>query len=242
MALQRSKARRLLAQLHAIHHMPQAVEPEATKAMGDLRPTPGEKNEEGYPIRARIRFQGLPDIRIEQKKGQIRRGDGWQTKMPYDYGDFDETLGVDGDPVDVCVGPYPTAPFAYVVHQKVVVVDPKFPKAKPGDYDEDKVMVGFRTKAEAVTAFRQAYDRPGFLGDVTKMSIGELQVWLEDKKNRGKRIVRRQLEAAKSGGLSATWLLVDTETGREPCPDCDCYPCECSEAHKAMPEAMKWEV
>lgn len=61
-----------------------------------------------YKLDYRTTFQGLP-VSIENRKGSIRRGDGWQTKMFYPYGYI--TCGTskdtpDGDCLDVYIGPY----------------------------------------------------------------------------------------------------------------------------------------
>lgn len=226
----------------------------------DLEPTSGQRNSEGYPLVARIRFQGLPEIHVEQRKGEVRSGPGWTVRMPYHYGEIAGTEGVDGDPVDVCVGPDAHAPFAYVVHQKA----PGHSEAE--SYDEDKVMVGFPTKVEALAAYRKAYTRPGFLGSVTRMSVGQLQAWLESAANRGRKITvtdgrgvasppleKEEEEGAKA--LRPAWLKADARGDLsvmdegETCEDCSDNPCACDhvaeEGAKALddyriPEHLRW--
>lgn len=108
-------------------------------------------------------FQGLP-IHIEHDVGDTRSGvdgDGkpWTVRMSHAaYGEIVGTIGADGDPLDVFIGPNAHAPFAYAVQSKL-----------PGDpaFDESKSMLGFNTRAEAEAAFRAAYNRPGFLLSVT---------------------------------------------------------------------------
>jgi predicted ABC-type ATPase len=84
-------------------------------------------------------------------------------KLPAHYGEVRDTLGADGDPVDVFVGDDPFAPWVYVVQAKL-----------PGSqrFDETKAMLGFRTRDAALRAFRAAYNLPGFLQGVTRWPIG----------------------------------------------------------------------
>lgn len=201
-------------------------------------PEPGAANDDGFPFVARIRFQGLPQINVEQRRGEVRRGDGWSVVMPYHYGELRDTEGVDGDPVDVCVGPDAYAPMAYIVRQK----EPGRSLAE--SYDEDKVLVGFRRKDDAIDAYRRAYDKPGFIGEVITMTVGELQAWLENASNRGKKIVGRRIpDGAKgdAGKALQTAMLIEDATSSSPddCQDCGWNPCRC-EAAKAMPEHMRW--
>lgn len=85
--------------------------------------------------------------------------------MLYPYGYLLRTEAVDGDAVDVYVGPDLDFPFVYVIHQR-----------KVGDwlaYDEDKAMLGFFSEADAVAAFLHHYNDFRFLGPVTTMPVAE---------------------------------------------------------------------
>ncbi len=115
-------------------------------------------------------FQGLL-IHIEHDRGDTRRGtspDGtaWRTTMSHPYGEIVGTLAVDGDPLDVFIGPNPHATHAYVIASKL-----------PGSphYDESKIMLGWDTQEAAVAAFRANYDRPGFFLDVTRWPMAAVQ-------------------------------------------------------------------
>lgn len=118
-----------------------------------------------------VNFQGLR-ISIECPAGTARRGKDpnghpWMTVMQNDYGYIRRTEGVDGDHVDVYLGPNPEASMAYVVHQR-----------RAGDweeYDEDKCMLGFDSQADAEAAFLAHYDDPRFLGPVTAMPMEEFK-------------------------------------------------------------------
>lgn len=117
----------------------------------------------------KVQWQGLT-ISIENEAGSIRRGksrDGheWEQRMVFPYGEILRTTGVDGDPVDVFLGPNMDAPTVYIVHQKTY-----------GDwdkYDEDKCGVGFLSEDEAAAAFLANYNDPRFLGPITAMPVSE---------------------------------------------------------------------
>ncbi|QEJ94656.1 hypothetical protein FUT79_05190 [Treponema phagedenis] len=137
----------------------------------------------GYPLQGRTKIHGM-DISIENKKGSVRSGvdkDGheWAIKMAYDYGYIRGTVGKDKDHVDAYIGNNPESEQVFIVHQN----DPT-----TGTYDEDKVMLGFNSAAEAKAAYLRQYDRPGFFGSMDEMSIEEFKEKAFDKKNKGKMI------------------------------------------------------
>lgn len=121
-------------------------------------------------IQGRVDFQGLP-ISVENRKGAVRSGvdpDGseWRTKMEYPYGYIRLTEGTDGDHVDCYVGPNRESRNVYVVHQ----VEPT-----TGRYDEDKVMLGFDSAAQAKRAYLKHYDDPRFFGSMDEMDIDQFK-------------------------------------------------------------------
>ncbi len=128
------------------------------------RPTPAQAEAGNYK-KPRVRWNGL-EIAIENPVGTVREGKGWRTKMANAYGYVCRTEGVDGDEVDVYLGPdMDGAEQVYVVHQR-----------KAGDwdaYDEDKVMLGFPSEDAAIAAYLKHYDDPRFLGPVTSMPVAE---------------------------------------------------------------------
>lgn len=146
---------------------------------------PPSKNRKEYPYEGQLRIPGLPLILVENAAGSPRRGtspDGnmWTTHMKMHYGEFQGTEGADGDPVDVFVGPDPLGSgMAFIVHQQ----DPD-----TKEYDECKVLLGFGSKASALRAYRAHYDRPGFVGTVSRMSVADLGKWLRDPGNKGRKI------------------------------------------------------
>ena len=140
-----------------------------------------------YNLQGHKDFHGLK-ISIENKAGSIRRGtdsDGtsWQTKMHHDYGYILGTKGKDKDHVDCFVGKG-TGGQVFVVHQHNIGIVKNWdslkcptcgelPKNCPHAYDEDKVMLGFDSKGEAIKAYLSNYDTKLGLGIVDEMGIEE---------------------------------------------------------------------
>lgn len=94
-------------------------------------------------------YQGIP-LRIENPRGSVRtgvspRGQRWTVRMLCHYGEIPGTIGADNEPLDVYVGPDSQAEVAYVIHQRNV--------DGTRTYDESKIMLGFATQAEAVSAW-----------------------------------------------------------------------------------------
>ena len=133
----------------------------------------------GYKLQGRTRLYGM-DISIENKKGSYRSGvdkDGhkWRTYMNYDYGYIRGTVGTDKDHLDCYVGPDKEAQKVYIVHQN----DPVTHK-----YDEDKCMLCFSSADAAKKAYMKQYDRPGFFGSMTTMTIDEFKSFIFSKKGK----------------------------------------------------------
>jgi len=145
-----------------------------------------------YKLQGHDSVQGLR-IAIENRKGSVRKGtdsDGneWSTKMVHPYGYLVGTKGADGEPVDCYVGPDKEAPAAFVVHQH---------KDDGKGYDEDKVMLGFRTKKEAKEAYLKHYDDPKFLGPVSKVSVERLRNLVKSKRKLSKIAQAQEQEPGK---------------------------------------------
>jgi hypothetical protein len=131
----------------------------------DLAPPTPAQAEAGNYKKPRVQWAGL-EIAIENPVGSVREGKGWRTVMQNAYGYICRSEAVDGDEVDVYLGPeLDTAPTVYVVHQR-----------RAGDwkaYDEDKCMLGFPSEAAARAAYLKHYDDPRFLGPITAMPVDE---------------------------------------------------------------------
>jgi SPP1 gp7 family putative phage head morphogenesis protein len=137
----------------------------------------------GYELEDRYKFAGF-NISVENKRGSTRSGtdkDGheWHCRMFFDYGYIRGTEGVDGDHVDVYIGPDEETQSVYIVHQNDPVT---------GKYDEDKVMLGFSSLHDARAAYLKQYDRPGFLGKIDVMPIEEFREKVLSKQYHGKMI------------------------------------------------------
>lgn len=149
-----------------------------------------------YKLADRIVYNGLL-VSLETKKGDIRKGIGkdgkpWQVRMPYDYGYLRNTVGADGQHVDVFIGPEEHADTVYVIHQN---------KENSDAYDEDKAMLGFDSKQAAVAAYKAAYSNG--LGDriyrsCSILSFIDFVKQVYNKANHGKRI--------EAGGEGSGWF------------------------------------
>lgn len=97
--------------------------------------------------------------------------------------------GVDGDPVDVFVGPNARAALASVFHMARLGV---------GGYDEDNIAVGFATREDAERCLRVAYNRPGLFDSAPRrLTVPELAAWLRETRNRGRKMgAGRELHTA----------------------------------------------
>lgn len=123
-------------------------------------------------LHKRIKFAGM-DISIENRKGSTRtwydpngkvRG---STLMKYDYGYIRRTEGTDGDHVDVYLGPHSDSDRVFIVNQK------KMPDFK--EFDEQKVMLGFRSPAEAKAAYLKQYSDKRFFGSMIAMRMKDFK-------------------------------------------------------------------
>jgi hypothetical protein len=132
-------------------------------------PTDAQKEAGNYAKR-KVYWNGLT-ISIECEAGHVRRGvepngSPWATRLMYPYGYVNRTTGMDGDQVDVYLGPLlDFADTVYIVHQR---------QYGAWDlYDEDKCMLGFPDEESARDAYLSCYDDPRFLGPITPLPIAE---------------------------------------------------------------------
>lgn len=87
-----------------------------------------------------VLINSLP-VRIEYETGDIRRGHNWETEMQCPYGHLLHVNGTDKERLDCFLHPtLRDSDKVFVIHQM----------RKTGEYDEDKVMLGFTNKAEAL--------------------------------------------------------------------------------------------
>jgi len=169
---------------------PVTVEALFMSAIHHHDPKTGEEVEKAYKLHGRMIFQGMP-VSIENRKGSVRKwkdkesGTEGKTKMHYAYGYIRGTEGMDGDEVDVYIGPNKESDKVFVIHQK------KLPDFK--EYDEDKCMLGFDTGEEAKRAFLKQYDDPRFFGSMSVLTLDEFKDKLQATKKRPQ-IIKGQKE------------------------------------------------
>jgi len=163
------------------------------------------------PLQGRTIVGGMP-ISIENRRGSIRQwydpssGEQGMTRMRNPYGYFKGTVGEDGDAVDVYVGPHHReAPLVYIVNQMRA---PEFI-----EHDEQKVMVGYMSQAEAVTDYLMHYDDERFLGSVQAMPIEEFREKAYATMNGGPKMIKSGEGYCKKIGdeLGVDWKQVDLD-------------------------------
>ena len=123
----------------------------------------------GWPAKTHMKFQSLP-ITIENPKGSIRSGKDWQTFMHHEYGYIRGTMGVDGDQVDVYIGPSVHSDLVFIINQK---------NPETGKFDEQKVMLGFKNAELAKEAYLSQYDDPRFFESMKVMTMEEFKLSLK---------------------------------------------------------------
>jgi Inorganic Pyrophosphatase/Large polyvalent protein associated domain 38/C-terminal domain on Strawberry notch homologue/P-loop containing NTP hydrolase pore-1 len=163
---------------------------EATET--DITP---EQRQTGKYAKGKVDLNGLR-IRIETPKGSERNGvdkdgESWSVKMPADYGYISRTKGADGEEVDVYIGDNPTIDKVFVIDQN---------DADTGEFDEHKVMMGYASARDALTAYEQGFsDGKGMqrVGKVKEMTTSELRTWLASKEYKEKYTQTQVMERAK---------------------------------------------
>jgi len=185
------------------------------------------KKKEVYTLEDSYSFQGMP-ISIENKAGNYRTGkdgDGheWKTFMYYDYGYIRNTEAKDGEAVDVYVNKEGRkSNLVHVIHQKKIEEVKKWkngicPTCKKKHfkckhaYDEDKVMLGFDYRDDAIKAYTAQYDSPLFLGPVSTYTIEEFKGHL--KNSWGKKLPYNRLEKGCAVKKGNTRFITTSELG-----------------------------
>lgn len=142
------------------------------RGVTDTSPTPAQM-EAGNYRKGKVKVRGWT-IAIENPKGSKRSGvdkDGkrWTTTMANDYGYILRTKAVDGDHLDVFLGPDPE-------HGRIFVVDQEI----GGKYDESKTMLGFPSAADAKAAYLANYSKGwnGFAG-IREMTADGINEWVD---------------------------------------------------------------
>jgi len=173
---------------------------------------PPSPNRDKFPFVGTANIQGIK-INVENLAGSLREGKDsggkpWSTRMKYHYGEIVRGEGSDGDKLDVYIGPNSNAKIVYIVHQNHPEDHPK----RPGEYDEDKVMLGFNSPEEARRAYLKQYNRPDFFRSITAMHINKFKkAMIENKgekvaakKKRPSAFIRMKL---REGGVKEAYAL-----------------------------------
>ena len=156
----------------------QAQEAATSPLNDDAEPTQAQKEAGNYKV-GKVRLGGQ-DISIEnpagsQRKGVDPNGKEWSVTMKSHYGYFKGTIGKDKDHIDTFIKPGTSDVRS---SDPVFVIDQINDK---GAFDEHKVMVGYKTLAQAKRAYLANYDK-GWqgLGKITKTPMGGLRLWFKN--------------------------------------------------------------
>lgn len=146
----------------------------------NTNPSEAQKEAGNYK-KGHIKINGF-DVTIEQPSGSVRSGKDangkeWSQVMNNTYGYIRGTEGVDGDHIDVFLGPDMNSDMVYVVDQ--VNTD--------GSFDEHKVMMGFSSLEDARSAYLSNYEE-GWqgLGNITGVALDEFKKWIDSSKRKTK--------------------------------------------------------
>jgi len=152
--------------------LPSAFNGSMMRATGDEEDS--SETQDAMEGEANFEFQGL-DICIENLRGSTRHGKTFNQRMTVPYGYIVSTRGTDGDEVDCFVGAVLDAPYAFVVHTVV---------PGSGQFDEDKVMLGFESAKSAYDCFIENYSNEKFFGSMEKIPMHELKQKLKSLRGR----------------------------------------------------------
>lgn len=146
----------------------------------NTNPSEAQKEAGNYK-KGHIKINGF-DVTIEQPAGSVRSGKDangkeWSVTMNNTYGYIRGTESVDGDHIDVFLGPDMNSDMVYVVDQ--VNTD--------GSFDEHKVMMGFSSLEDARSAYLSNYEE-GWqgLGNITGVALDEFKKWIDSSTRKTK--------------------------------------------------------
>ena len=129
-------------------------------------PTEGQKEAGNYK-KAHVKMFGVMDITIENPAGTDRNG-FTQTQH---YGYMRLTKAADGDHLDMFINPNIQNDYS----RKVWVIDQM--DQNTNQFDEHKVMFGYRNQLDAVKAYKNSYEKGHKVGPVTEMTMPEFLNW-----------------------------------------------------------------
>lgn len=123
-------------------------------------------------VKGVINWHGIP-IDVEWPAGSVReyKDSDYRVQMYVHYGYVRNTDSADGEEVDVYVGPDHDSDKVFVITQ---LVTGTWEGKRPGEYDEDKVMLGFRDPEEARRVYILHTSEKAF-GGIDEMSLKEFK-------------------------------------------------------------------
>lgn len=134
-----------------------------------------------YP-KGKVTLKNIP-FTIESPKGSFRSGVSpqgvpWKSQLHYTYGYVDNSVGQDGDEIDVFFGPLADTEQDFLVY----IINQIDPVTKV--FDEHKVMFGFSNWTEAKKAYLSCYEPNwrGF-GSMDQISLRGFSSWVKPKSN-----------------------------------------------------------
>lgn len=143
----------------------------------NINPTEEEKLSGNYN-KGKVTLKGIPIV-IETPAGSIRtgkdsKGNEWSNEMLFTYGYIENTIGCDGDQIDIFIGPIVDKVFDVFI---ITQMNPE-----NGIFDEHKVMFGFENSDSAEKAYLSCYS-PNWkgLGGTTTLPIEDFSKWLINK-------------------------------------------------------------
>ncbi len=184
------------------------------------RPNPSQAQIESQNFKmGHVDFHGI-DITIENEKGSIRRGttkEGkkWESVLTCPYGYIRSAAGgksgervrpkaIDGDHLDVFVGPNKASELVVVIDQHL-----------GGKYDESKFLLGCDSQDEGVRLYRSNYQRGWPEMPASTCTFAQFKEWLKDGDHK-KPFAGQMVKAAAVGeflkgdneGLDWRWGLL----------------------------------
>ena len=139
-------------------------------------PTAAQKASGNYK-KGRLKMHDL-SIAIENPVGSKRRGidksgKAWESTLTCDYGYFCATQAVDGDAVDVFIGPDHDSELVVAIDQMI-----------DGKYDETKFVMCVKTQRQGEKLYLSNYQKGWKLGPVSTTTVGQLKNWLKEGNTR----------------------------------------------------------
>lgn len=125
------------------------------------------------------------NITIENPRNSIRVGFNreWMCRQSGHYGFIENTVGADGDELDVLIGPEHDSKYVLIINQV------EWDRSKPltditsTQFDEHKIMLGYNTRAEAIKAYFDCYEpdwnQPAFAA--VDADVDDLRDWVDNR-------------------------------------------------------------